>query len=135
MEDGAVAEMVGRLRLLRGSHKAPQLVLSEDPRLLQQLRALVDVKPLPCFCVANELTLSFETGQDRTTFSSLEARSRQFAIMHPLSIPYHLHISFSIHPYTHPSIPPIYLNRRRLLGAQGQGLLPCSRHPRSPGSR
>ena len=70
-----MAEMVGRLRLLRGSHKAPQLVLSEDPRLLQQLRALVDVKPLPCFCVANELTLSFETDA-----ASLEPKDNSLAL-------------------------------------------------------
>ena len=33
----------------------------EDPRFVAQVRTLLDSKTLPCFCVVNDLTLSFQT--------------------------------------------------------------------------
>ena len=35
--------------------------VGEDQKFISQFQALLSAKPLPCFCVVNELSLSFET--------------------------------------------------------------------------
>eukprot|EP01033_Poteriospumella_lacustris_P005213 gene5213-3723_t len=65
-EDAAVSAMLARLKLVR-SHatNSAQLVLAEDPLLVQQIKTLMDAsaKALPFFYVLNDLYVSFEVDE------------------------------------------------------------------------
>jgi hypothetical protein len=66
VEDLAISQMVGRLKLIR-SHatNSSQLILAEDPLLVQQIKNLMDAsaKSLPFFYLVNDLYLSFEVDE------------------------------------------------------------------------
>ena len=60
VEDQAISDLLSRVRVLECKDGKPSLLLTEDPKYVSQVKALVDAAAnLPFFTVVNELTLLF----------------------------------------------------------------------------
>jgi hypothetical protein len=58
-EDRVLSDIVRRLRLVESSKKV-QMYLSEDPRLINELRDILEKTDLPFFSVVSDISVSFE---------------------------------------------------------------------------
>lgn len=65
VEDAAISEMVGRLRLVNSPVGPSKLILAEDPKFVGQLKSLIaNIGATPFFCLASDLVLYFELDSD-----------------------------------------------------------------------
>lgn len=63
MEDRAISELCNRLRLVDTGPKV-KLFLSEEPKLIEEIKLMLECSDLPFFSIANELSLTFEISRE-----------------------------------------------------------------------
>lgn len=63
VENKAISDMCSRLRLVDTGPRV-KLFLSEEPKLIEEIKLMLECSDLPFFSVANELSLTFEISRD-----------------------------------------------------------------------